>query len=76
MSFLNGQRPWSAAIRRSRAPGGWLVIIPLVLTLAIYARFFHGFWLGDDFGFLHQTWRAAADGGLWSQTWKHFFIAD
>jgi len=73
MSFLQRQRPWSAAIRRSSVPAGWLVVIPLVLALAIYARFFHGFWLGDDFGFLHQTWLASADGNLWAQTWAQFF---
>jgi hypothetical protein len=39
----------------------------------MYARFFHGFWLGDDFGFLHQTWLASADGNLWEQTWAQFF---
>ena len=39
----------------------------------MYARFFHGFWLGDDFGFLHQTWLASADGKLWAQTWAQFF---
>ena len=39
----------------------------------MYARFFHGFWLGDDFGFLHQAWLASADGNLWAQTWAQFF---
>ncbi len=39
----------------------------------MYARFFHGFWLGDDFGFLHQTWLASSDGELWAQTWAQFF---
>lgn len=63
-------------MRRLRASSPWILAIPLVLAAAMYARFFAGFWLGDDFGFLHQTWRAAADGELWSQTWKHFFVAD
>jgi hypothetical protein len=40
---------------------------------AMYARFFYGFWLGDDFGFLHQAWLASADGKLWVQTWAQFF---
>jgi hypothetical protein len=40
---------------------------------AMYARFFHGFWLGDDFGFLHQAWLASGDGKLWVQTWAQFF---
>jgi hypothetical protein len=65
--------PWSAAIRRSSASGRWLAAIPLVLMSAMYARFFHGFWLGDDFGFLHQAWLASADGNLWVQTWAQFF---
>ena len=42
----------------------------------MYARFFAGFWLGDDFGFLHQTWRTAADHELWSRTLRQFFSAD
>ncbi len=50
-----------------------MVAIPLVLMSAMYARFFHGFWLGDDFGFLHQTWLASTDGKLWVQTWAQFF---
>ena len=42
----------------------------------MYARFFAGFWLGDDFGFLHQTWLAAANGELWAQTSAGFLQAD
>jgi len=42
----------------------------------MYARFFSGFWLGDDFGFVHQTWLAAADGQLWGQTSAQFFRVD
>ena len=74
MSFhnFNGERRWLATLRRSSAPRRWLVAIPLVLMSAMYARFLHGFWLGDDFGFLHQTWLASADGKLWAQTWAQF----
>jgi hypothetical protein len=75
MSFVKSkdEKPWSAAIRRSIASSRWLVAIPLVLMSAMYARFFYGFWLGDDFGFLHQAWLASADGNLWVQTWAQFF---
>jgi hypothetical protein len=67
------QKPWPAAMRRSSASSRWLVAIPLVLMSAMYARFFHGFWLGDDFGFLHQAWLASVDGKLWGQAWAQFF---
>jgi len=67
------ERRWLAVLGRPRAPSGWLVAIPLILMSAMYGRFFHGFWLGDDFGFLHQTWLASADGTLWVQTWAQFF---
>jgi hypothetical protein len=75
MSFVKSkdEKPWSAAIRRSIASSRWLIAIPLVLMSAMYARFFYGFWLGDDFGFLHQAWLASADGNLWVQTWAQFF---
>jgi hypothetical protein len=70
---FNQEKPWSAAIRRSSASRRRLVAIPLVLMSAMYVRFFNGFWLGDDFGFLHQAWLASADGNLWGQTWAQFF---
>jgi len=75
MSFLKfkDERRWLAALRRSSAPSRWMVAIPLILMSAMYARFFHGFWLGDDFGYLRQTWLASADGKLWIQTWAQFF---
>lgn len=50
--------------------------LPLVLAASMYARFFSGFWLGDDFGFLHQMWLAAADGQLWAQASAQFFRVD
>jgi hypothetical protein len=60
-------------LTRASASSRWLLAIPLVLMSSMYARFFHGFWLGDDFGFLHQTWLASADSSLWVQTWAQFF---
>ena len=35
----------------------------------MYARFFGGFWLGDDFPNLHATWIAAQRGELLAQAW-------
>lgn len=59
-----------------RAFNRWALAIPLVLAALMYARFFSGFWLGDDFGFLHQVWLAAADGQLWAQASAQFFRVD
>ena len=53
----------------------WIVALPVVLAAAMYARFFGGFWLGDDFGNLHRAWSDAQRGALWSQTWAQFFAA-
>lgn len=53
-----------------------MLAIPSVLAASMYARFFSGFWLGDDFGFLHQMWLAAADGQLWAQASAQFFRVD
>lgn len=63
-------------MRRSLVPRPWMYAIPLVLAAAVYARFFAGFWLGDDFGFLHQMWLAAANHDLWEQTWTQFVRVD
>ena len=57
-----------AADRRAR----WLLALPVVCAAATYARFFTGFWLGDDFANLHRTWLADRDGDLWAQTWAYF----
>lgn len=59
---------------RSRACP-WIAALPVVLAAAMYARFFGGFWLGDDFGNLHRAWSDAQRGALWSQTWAQFFAA-
>lgn len=53
----------------------WIVALPVVLAAAMYARFFGGFWLGDDFGNLHRAWSDAQRGALGSQTWAQFLAA-
>ena len=47
-----------------------MILLPVALAAAMYARFFGGFWLGDDFANLHRTWFAAQRGGLLAQTWS------
>ncbi len=63
-------------MRILRVPGPWIFAIPLVLTGAMYARFFSGFWLGDDFGYLRQVWLAASHHQLWEHTWTQFLQVD
>lgn len=47
--------------------------LAMIATLLwLYAPGFHGFWLGDDFGHLHQTFNWAQDGKLWSETMRKF----
>lgn len=60
----------------SRVPGPWIFAVPALLAAGIYARFFGGFWLSDDFGFLHRMWLASAGDELWTQTWAQFFGVD
>ena len=47
-----------------------MILLPVALAAAMYARFFDGFWLGDDIANLHRTWFAAQRGGLLAQTWS------
>ena len=42
----------------------------------MYAPFFWGYWLSDDFGFLHQMWLATTSGELWTEAWRQFFGVD
>jgi hypothetical protein len=49
--------------------------VPVVIAAAMYARFFGGFWLGDDFANLHRTWIAAQRGELLAQAWAQLASA-
>jgi len=53
----------------------WLVAIPVACAAAMYARFFGGYWLGDDFGNLHYGWLAAQHGATLAQAWSQLFAA-
>ena len=44
-----------------------LPALAAAITLAFYARFFSGYWLGDDFGNLHQQFSFWQRGELWSK---------
>jgi hypothetical protein len=50
-------------------------VLPVVLAAAMYARFFGGFWLGDDFPNLHHSWLAAQRGELLTQAWAELIGA-
>lgn len=59
-----------------RTGAAWaLLVIPVVLAGAAYARFFGGFWLGDDFANVHRVWIAAQRGELLAQAWSQFTSA-
>jgi len=49
-----------------------ILAIPVSLAAAMYARFFGGFWLGDDFPNLHHSWMTAQRGELLAQAWAQF----
>ncbi len=57
-------------MRIGRPQAALLILLPVALAAAMYARFFGGFWLGDDIANLHRTWFAAQRGGLLAQTWS------
>ncbi len=44
----------------------------LAISAWLYAPGFAGYWLGDDFGHLHQTFHWAQDGRLWKETLAKF----
>lgn len=50
----------------------WLLGAAIVLTAALYAGRFGGYWLGDDFANLHTYSGWAEQGRLWSETWLRF----
>jgi hypothetical protein len=52
---------------------GWMLAIPVACAAAMYARFFGGYWLGDDFGNLHEAWFAAQRGTTLAQAWSQLF---
>ncbi|HSU44413.1 MAG TPA: hypothetical protein VLN42_09380 [Casimicrobiaceae bacterium] len=54
-------------------PGAWLLAFPVACTVAMYFRFFAGYWLGDDFGNLYHAWLADQSGELLQQAWTQFF---
>ncbi len=48
------------------------VLAVLALVAWLYAPGFGGYWLGDDFGHLHQTFNWSQDGRLWTETLGKF----
>jgi hypothetical protein len=52
--------------RRVAAPGEWLLLVALILTAALHALGFSGFWIGDDFGNIHQLYAWAEEGSVWA----------
>ena len=57
----------------SRGLGGWLVVVPVVCAAVVYARFFGGYWLGDDFGNLQTSWLALQRGETLTRAWQQIF---
>ena len=57
----------------SRVLRGWMLAVPVVCTGAIYARFFGGYWLGDDFGNLQTSWLAMQRGETLTRAWQQIF---
>ena len=53
----------------------WMLPIPVVCAAALYARFFGGYWLGDDFGNLQSGLFAAQRGETLAQAWAQLFTA-
>jgi hypothetical protein len=53
-----------------------LIAIPVACAAATYARFFGGYWLGDDFGNVHGAWLAAQRGDLEAQALERDFRAE
>ena len=54
----------------------WMLAIPVACAAVMYARFFDGYWLGDDFGNLHHGWLAAQHGTTLAQAWSQLFAAE
>lgn len=50
----------------------WLLGAAILITAALYAGRFGGYWLGDDFTNLHTYSGWAEQGRLWSETWLRF----
>jgi len=61
-----------AAKRAGAARAALLLVVPALCIMVIYARFFDGFWLGDDFGNLDRAWLADRAGTLWSDGLAQF----
>jgi len=57
-----------------RVRGGMLAIT-VVCAGALYARFFGGYWLGDDFGNLQTGWLAVQRGETLAQAWRQVLSA-
>ncbi|HKP66000.1 MAG TPA: hypothetical protein VJX31_05200, partial [Casimicrobiaceae bacterium] len=57
----------------SRAMRGWMLAVPVVCAGALYARFFGGYWLGDDFGNLQTSWLAMQRGETLTRAWQQLF---
>ena len=51
-----------------------LLALPALCAAAMYARFFGGFWLGDDFANVERAWLAGESGDLWRQAWEQLFM--
>ena len=60
---------------RFREASAAAMLAPVLVAAAMYARFFGGFWLGDDFANLHRTWIAHERGDLLAQTWSQLTSA-
>ncbi len=70
---MTDRRDGSPGTRDQRL-GIWLVpaVAATLIVLWLYAPGFGGFWLGDDYGHLHQTYNWSQDGKLWTETWAKF----
>lgn len=58
-----------------RISGRWLLAVPVAGAAAMYARFFGGYWLGDDFGNLRTAWLAVQQGEWVTRAWMQLFAA-
>jgi hypothetical protein len=69
VSRLRGASP---TIRPGRSVDPWLLALVSLVTIALYARFLDGFWLGDDYANLARAWLADEAGTLWRDVVTQF----
>ncbi len=72
MNLAPDVRGAGIARRRSREWSLASAFLLVALIFWLYTPGLDGYWLGDDFGHLHQTFNWAHDGQLWSETWRRF----